>query len=678
MAGIDRTMAPVAPEASTPPSTGPRRPLGGVRAAIRRRFPALRGTALAVAVTAASALAAATGWPAPAAPAAADPVDCATSTVYAAQPGADGRTTLGAADFDDEGLTFAPVGEPAPLAYDALAVDPATAELYAAPVLAADATGVDSHGALVRTGDLLRIDPADGHVTTLGPPPGLPATGFDAAAFTDDGSLFLFAADSADYAEYVPATGQVMTHRLASADGVPTDVAWSAGYLWGRTDDGSLLRLNPRSGATRSFAMPADVPATGDTTGVFTYGNGNLGIVAGGTAVQLEIRTPDYPTFVVVATGEARAAAGTDLAACVSAGTDLAVEQRAPESVAASGDVELEIEVRNAGTTRSSGWVVTEVLPAGYTDVRVPAGCTVSGTTVACAGAALAAGASADVTITATAPPTAQCSYATATVLGNEAETNDADNAAQATTCVDAAPVLEVGVSADPTDGDVVRDGETVAYTVTAANTGNTSLTDVVLTADLADVLDDATAVDGSLATTVGAAPVLEAGSLEWTGSLGVGRSVELRVEVRVDDGFAGDDRLAMSASGASAEADGVCAAGAGGEADCAMTHVPTPTPTSTATTTPTTPVPATSAPATTAPSGTSPSTTAPAAGAGVPSSASPAPVPGAEATTGADGATTSPAASTPAAPVAGAAAAAGQEAASTARSSVRGAADPV
>ncbi|SUE10089.1 membrane protein [Rhodococcus erythropolis] len=105
-------------------------------------------------------------------------------------------------------------------------------------------------------------------------------------------------------------------------------------------------------------------------------------------------------------------------------------------------------------------------------------------------------------------------------------------------------PGFTVAKTADPVSGTNVAAGQTITYTVTGANTGNTTLDPVVLTDDLSKVLDNAALVDGSLKATVdgvdATAPTLEGATLSWTGALEAGKSVVLTYQVKVNDGVAG------------------------------------------------------------------------------------------------------------------------------------------
>ncbi|WP_242459838.1 isopeptide-forming domain-containing fimbrial protein [Rhodococcus sp. MS13] len=105
-------------------------------------------------------------------------------------------------------------------------------------------------------------------------------------------------------------------------------------------------------------------------------------------------------------------------------------------------------------------------------------------------------------------------------------------------------PGFTVAKTADPVSGTNVAAGQTITYSVTGANTGNTTLDPVVLTDDLSKVLDNAALVDGSLKATVdgvdATAPTLSGTTLSWTGALEAGKSVVLTYQVKVNDGVAG------------------------------------------------------------------------------------------------------------------------------------------
>jgi uncharacterized repeat protein (TIGR01451 family) len=100
---------------------------------------------------------------------------------------------------------------------------------------------------------------------------------------------------------------------------------------------------------------------------------------------------------------------------------------------------------------------------------------------------------------------------------------------------------VDVTKTADPASGETVTVGQVISYRVVVTNTGNVTLDEVVLVDDLGDVLDDAVVVslDDGL--------VLDGDRLSWSGVLGPDEQVDLRYDVRVEDG--GDGVIANVAT---------------------------------------------------------------------------------------------------------------------------------
>ncbi|WP_447947617.1 beta strand repeat-containing protein [Microbacterium maritypicum] len=103
-------------------------------------------------------------------------------------------------------------------------------------------------------------------------------------------------------------------------------------------------------------------------------------------------------------------------------------------------------------------------------------------------------------------------------------------------------PVVDTGFevvkSADPASGTAVRAGDTITYTISGVNTGNTTLDPATIVDDLSAVLaharygDDATASTGAIA--------LDGTTLTWNGTLAPGARVEITYTVAVDEDATG------------------------------------------------------------------------------------------------------------------------------------------
>src|SRR5439155_339248 len=100
-------------------------------------------------------------------------------------------------------------------------------------------------------------------------------------------------------------------------------------------------------------------------------------------------------------------------------------------------------------------------------------------------------------------------------------------------------PRLEIVKKADKTEA---KPGDTVTYTVTVPNTGQTDLTGANFVDDLSQVLDDAS-YNGD-ARPSGGSVSYAAPKLTWTGDLAIGQTVTVTYSVTVNDPPGGDGKL--------------------------------------------------------------------------------------------------------------------------------------
>ncbi|GAA5153116.1 MULTISPECIES: DUF11 domain-containing protein [Amycolatopsis] len=124
---------------------------------------------------------------------------------------------------------------------------------------------------------------------------------------------------------------------------------------------------------------------------------------------------------------------------------DLAVAKSGPANVSSGDTIEYTIVVINNGPDASSGYTLTDPVPAGLTQVTVPADCTTDGSTVTCTHGPLGVGESALYTVTGVADGSTSVITNTAQVTGNDPDPNPGNNTSTAVTEV---PMVSAGVAA--------------------------------------------------------------------------------------------------------------------------------------------------------------------------------------------------------------------------------------
>lgn len=205
-----------------------------------------------------------------------------------------------------------------------------------------------------------------------------------------------------------------------------------------------------------------------------------------------------------------------------------------PANITAGGQVSYTLTVTNNGLGNSSGFTVTDAVPAELTNVQVTsaAACAVTGNDVSCSGGRLVAGASATITITADVPIGATgCVTNEASVLANEQDPDLSNNVSEVTSCVRS---LALTKSSDATAE--TRNGDTVTYTVTATNAGPGVFTaddPAVVSDDMAGVLDDASYNSDAQADRDGDL-TFTSPRLTWSGALGAGETVEITYSIEL------------------------------------------------------------------------------------------------------------------------------------------------
>ena len=325
-----------------------------------------------------------------------------------------------------------------------------------------------------------------------------------------------------------------------------SDIVWKDGYLWGVFEGTRIYRMNPVTGAVDSF--PLTGIETGEAFGAqWLYGNGNLGISnnVSGNIYQIDVADPTAatPTFTTLSRIRGPGSLNNDGASDPGLPANLRVEKDAPATFVAGGRVAYSITVHNDGPGVSSGWVVTDTIPAGLTDVTAVApACTIAAGVITCSGPSLGVGQAATVTFSGATPnpglpPPDGCITNTADVVGNEPEPipDPGSNTSTATTCPGLVGVRSFAVQKNVSPA-VAHPGDLVTYRITVQNTGSEAFVDPDLasfTDDLTGVVDDATF---DLASITGGASYDDSTSvLSWSGPLAVGQLAVISYQVRVN-----------------------------------------------------------------------------------------------------------------------------------------------
>ena len=402
--------------------------------------------------------------------AAGDPFPAADPLVFVAQ---NQPTGLFKAVTDSTGtVSFQAEGPASAITYNSIAYNTANNYLY----------GIVSVGnAAFPTGSLIRIGQL-GAITRVGTNT-FPSV--NAAAFGADGLFYI----TSSAAGYRTLTGINVTTGVAARTVTLTqpplsaDITFANGFFWGHAvGNGSaqITRINPANGAVAYFPAPFFINGATDFSGAaWTFGNGNLGFSqnASGRVTQVAVTNPGSanPTFTRISVSPGPASGNNDGAGSPGQPTDLAIAKQGPVALIPGGTVSYTITVTNNGAGNSSGFTVSDVVPAPLTDVASPTpGCTVAGNTVTCVGGRTLAGQSTQFTITARVPADLAAPVTnTATVTANEADNIPANNTASTTgTPAALSLVKHAGTPVDTNADGIVDADDTIQYTFTVTNTG--------------------------------------------------------------------------------------------------------------------------------------------------------------------------------------------------------------
>ncbi|MFJ9552026.1 DUF6923 family protein, partial [Streptomyces erythrochromogenes] len=178
---------------------------------------------------------------------------------------------------------------------------------------------------------------------------------------------------------------------------------------------------------------------------------------------------------------------------------DLAVDKSGPANAVVGDPVIYTIKVTNNGPANSTGYTLTDAIPAGLLNAATSTpGCTVTGGVLTCTGGALAAGASTNIILTGTAGPGITKITNTATVDGNEPDPVPANDTDTFETPLTPKPVPQVDLAVDKSGPASAKEGDPIAYTIKVTNNGPADSTGYTLTDQIpTGLLNAATSTPG-------------------------------------------------------------------------------------------------------------------------------------------------------------------------------------
>lgn len=382
-------------------------------------------------------------------------------------------------------VSFAAEGGPSSISYNAIGYNSADNYLYGI-VSSPGFTGYPT-GAVVRVGQ-------GGVVTRVGTNVN-GSQSFNIGAFGPNGNFYATASNLTTMNVINPTTGAlVQTVTLSAATNV-ADMAYANGFFWGlvsgsATIPSRFVRINPTSGAVTTFAATLPFGAYG---AAWTFGNGNLGFSenTSGVVTQVRVTNPGSaaPTFTTVATSPGPASGQNDGAASPGQPTDLAIHKTGPAALTSGGSISYSLTVTNNGPGNSSGFVVTDTVPAPLTNIATTSpACTITGRDVRCVGGRLLANGTVSYTVTASVPANVTASITnTATVTANEVDPTPANNSDSTTAVISGLSILKrAGVPVDVNGNGITDEGDTIQFSFDVTNTGDVTMTGLVVNDPLA------------------------------------------------------------------------------------------------------------------------------------------------------------------------------------------------
>jgi uncharacterized repeat protein (TIGR01451 family)/LPXTG-motif cell wall-anchored protein len=399
---------------------------------------------------------------------------------------------------------------------------------------------------------------ADGHLTSLGVPSGIPAgTGYNVGDFDSSGHLWLTTSAAStpwyevDLAPGSSTYGQVIDHGTinapAGASGLPADWTFVNGVLYGGvpatggTGPARLIGFDTTSHTVSNLGpLPGTTSATAGFGADYADAAGNVYLSDNNSGNIYRVKPTTRATILL---SHGPPSGGNDGARCASAPIPtITVVKQVQGRIQPDDQFTVGLNGPGGATLTSATTSGTDT-SATTDDWPVQANATYTVTDAMAAGSPDALSAYV---------PTVACvdtaTGAPVTTGGNSpqwtVQSTDADPITCTVTNTPATPSYTVTKTASAA---VAHPGDTVTYTVTVTNTGPvpyTAANPASFSDDLTKVLDDA-AYDNDV--TGGA--TYSAPTLSWSGPLAVGATATVTYSVTVNQPDAGDHDLANTAT---------------------------------------------------------------------------------------------------------------------------------
>ncbi len=437
-----------------------------------------------------------------------DPFDAEVPQVYIAQDLS--PTGLYSAVRSGGGIVFTTEGSTGSFAYNAIGYNTEDNYIYGIRRQTSSQSSNNLINQLVRIGQ-------GGVATSLGQVAGLPLLpannpiDYNQGTFgtgADAQTLFVRRAtvDNRIYAiDVTAATPTAVVIELDAQVPNVSDLVYMDGFLWSFHSNGRAYRIDPATGGVTSFAT-----GIGQLANIFgaqwVYGNGNVGLSRNDTGRVLQVRIDDpasaSPSFTVVSSLPGPASSNNDGTYNPGLPVDLSIVKTGPAQHFANDTLNYTLTVTNNGPGVSSGYSVTDALPAGLSSVATTTdGCTVTGNLLDCSFGELGVGETKEISVSGVASTSGESIVNTATVLGNERDSDPENNTGTHTSTPSTpAPGISLDKSytlVDDANGNGINDaGDVIEWTFEVENTGNVPLTGVAVDDPLLDGLGIAVTCD--------------------------------------------------------------------------------------------------------------------------------------------------------------------------------------